>query len=101
MNQSELIITIALRFALTKDDTTRVIDAFVKTARHELAVGGEIRLLGFGTFKPVHRAARVGTSPQTGEKIQIAAQASVKFRPSKELKDELNPVRLTGARRRT
>ena len=43
-------------------------------SRRRLARGGEINFTGFGKFSVADRSARQGVNPQTGEKIQIAAQ---------------------------
>ena len=50
---------------------------------------GAVTLVGFGSFKVVKRAARKGRNPQTGETIKIKASKTVKFSPSKNLKDTL------------
>ena len=55
-----------------------------------LRTGGEVRLVGFGTFTVAERAASEGRNPRTGEKIQIAASKQAKFKPGKRLRDELN-----------
>jgi DNA-binding protein HU-beta len=49
-----------------------------------------VRLVGFGTFDVVKRAASEGRNPRTGEKIDIPASVQPKFRPGKGLKDALN-----------
>lgn len=48
---------------------------------------GEFHWPGFGKIVVVHRKARMGRNPQTGEKIKIAAKKSLKFRPAKAFKD--------------
>lgn len=55
-----------------------------------LKAGDAINFKGFGTFKVEERAARQGTNPRTGEKMEIAASKAIKFTPSKVLKDEVN-----------
>ena len=60
-----------------------VFDAVVKT----LGRGEEVAISGFGTFRVVKRAARMGVNPKTGEKIQIKASTKPKFRAGKLLKE--------------
>jgi len=48
---------------------------------------GKVTLVGFGTFAKVHRKAREGRNPETGEPIKIKACNVVKFRPGEKLKD--------------
>jgi DNA-binding protein HU-beta len=54
-----------------------------------LKKGDSIAVSGFGTFKVVNRKARTGRNPRTGEEIAIPASRSVKFTPSKALKENL------------
>ena len=56
----------------------------------ELTNGGEVALIGFGTFKVTDRAARTGRNPQTGKEIQIAASKVPGFKAGKGFKDEVN-----------
>jgi DNA-binding protein HU-beta len=49
----------------------------------ELSSGGEVVLIGFGTYKVNNRAARTGRNPQTGEALQIAAAKVPSFKPGK------------------
>ena len=51
--------------------------------------GDSIAISGFGSFKPVKRAARKGRNPRTGAEIQIPESTAVKFTPSKTLKESL------------
>jgi Bacterial nucleoid DNA-binding protein len=52
-----------------------------------LKKGDAVTISGFGSFKPVDRAARKGRNPQTGKEIDIPASKAVKFTPSKALKE--------------
>lgn len=51
--------------------------------------GDNVAISGFGSFKPVKRAARKGRNPRSGAEIQIPASTAVKFTPSKALKESL------------
>jgi DNA-binding protein HU-beta len=50
---------------------------------------GKVTLVGFGTFSKVHRKARTGRNPQTGEALKIKASNAVKFKAGKALKDAI------------
>ena len=52
--------------------------------------GGEVALVGFGTYKVNERAARKGRNPQTGAEIQIAAAKVPSFKAGKALKGACN-----------
>jgi DNA-binding protein HU-beta len=55
-----------------------------------LKKGGDVTLVGFGTFYVSKRASRSGRNPRTGATIKIKAAKIPKFRAGKALKDSLN-----------
>ncbi len=71
----------------TKKQAGEIVEWFFDTITKSLARGEEVGITGFGTFKTVKRAARMGVNPKTGEKIQIAAATKPKFSAGKLLKD--------------
>lgn len=85
MNKAELIDAIAAEAGLTKADSKKALDAFVKVTTHALASGDKISLIGFGTFSVSTRAARTGRNPQTGKELKIAAKKVAKFKAGAEL----------------
>ena len=63
-----------------------VLRAFEETIKRQAASGGEVRMIGFGTFKVTHRAARISRNPQTGEPAEVAARNAIRFVPGQSLK---------------
>ncbi len=90
MNKSELVDAIANNADMTKKDAASALEAFTSVVTEELKNGGEISLVGFGTFKVSERAARSGRNPQTGEAIEIKASKNAVFKAGKALKDACN-----------
>ncbi len=90
MNKSDLIAAVADATGLGKSDAGTAIDAMFDSIADTLKSGGEVRLVGFGTFNVSERAATTGRNPRTGESIQIAASKQPKFKAGKSLKDTLN-----------
>jgi DNA-binding protein HU-beta len=90
MNKSELIEKMAQSADMTKADAERALNSLVSTVTEELANGGDVSLVGFGTFKVNERAARTGRNPQTGATIQIAAAKVPAFKAGKAIKDAVN-----------
>jgi len=90
MNKGDLIDAIAASTGLSKADAGRAVDATTSAIAGELAGGGSVALVGFGTFSVSHRAARMGRNPATGEAIQIRASNVPKFKAGKALKDACN-----------
>ena len=90
MTKNEVMAEVAKKAGLSKIDASKSVDAFVEVVTTTLKKGGDIRLVGFGTFKVTKRAASVGHNPRTGEKIKIAACKQPKFTAGKGLKDAVN-----------
>ncbi|MBV9860128.1 MAG: HU family DNA-binding protein [Alphaproteobacteria bacterium] len=90
MNRNELVDAVAGKTDLKKSEASKAVDAVFESITDALREGGEVRLVGFGTFSVSSRAASEGRNPRTGEKIQIAASKQPKFKPGKGLRDSLN-----------
>ncbi len=90
MNKNDLIDNIASSAGLSKSDAGSALDAILDGISGALAGGGEVRLVGFGTFSVGHRKATTGRNPRTGEPIQIPASNRPKFKAGKALKEAVN-----------
>ena len=89
MNKAQLVDAVASAAGVSKADAGRAVDATLGAIAGSLSGGGDVSLVGFGTFKVRHRAARMGRNPQTGEAIHINASKSVGFKAGKALKESL------------
>jgi len=87
MNKNELVSYIANETGLTKVDSAKALDAFIKAVSETLRKKDEVNLIGFGKFYTSERPATTGRNPQTGAPIQIAATVLPKFKAGKVLKD--------------
>ncbi|KAB2900519.1 MAG: HU family DNA-binding protein [Xanthomonadales bacterium] len=87
MNKGDLVNAMADGSGLSKADAERALDAMIDAVKTELQAGGQVSLVGFGTFLVRARAARTGRNPRTGEDIKIAASKAPAFKPGKALKD--------------
>jgi len=90
MNKNDLISQVADDAGLSKADAKKAVDAVLDNIAGSLSNGGEVRLVGFGTFSVTHRKATTGRNPRTGESIQIKASNQPKFKAGKALKDAVN-----------
>ena len=90
MNKNDLVGQVAQDTGLSKVDAARAVDSVFDNIAGSLKGGGEVRLVGFGTFSVSHRKATTGRNPRTGETIQISASNQPKFKAGKGLKDSLN-----------
>ena len=79
MNKSDLIEIIANEAELTKTAAAAFVDATLNAIVKAVAKGDAVTLIGFGSFKPSKRAARIGRNPQTGKELKIAATTVPRF----------------------
>ena len=87
MTKAELVSKIAEKAGLTKADSEKALNAFLRAVEETLVSEGKLTLTGFGTFAVEERKERTGRNPRTGEEIKIPACKVVKFRPGKLLKE--------------
>ena len=90
MNKNDLVNQVSDNTGLSKSDSAKAVDSVLDTITDTLKSGGDVRLVGFGTFLVSKRRATTGRNPQTGAAINIPAANVPKFRPGKSLKESLN-----------
>lgn len=79
MKKPELVAAIATGADISKSTAGKALDAALATIVKAVASGDTVALVGFGSFKPTKRAARIGKNPATGAVLKIAATTAPKF----------------------
>lgn len=92
INKSDLINKVAENAGLKKVEAEKALKATIDAISAELAGGGNVTLVGFGSFSVYNRKERTGKNPQTGASIQIAAKKVARFKPGKALAEMVNPA---------
>ena len=90
MNKNDLITAVANNSGLSKTDAGKAVDGVFDAITSTLQYGGNVRVVGFGTFSTAQRKATTGRNPRTGEAIQIPASTQPKFKAGKGLKEAVN-----------
>lgn len=90
MNKNDLVSAVASRTAMSKADSAKAVEGVFDAISGALSSGGDVRIVGFGTFSVVNRKATTGRNPRTGQAIQIPASKQPKFKAGKGLKDAVN-----------
>lgn len=90
MNKTELIAKVAEETNMPKAKVQNVMDSIIASIGDSLKKGDKISFVGFGTFEVSERGARKGRNPQTGAEITIKARKVVRFKPGKQLRDDVN-----------
>jgi len=87
MTKSQVLQALAEKTGMSKKEVVAFVEAYTDLAYREVKVNGEFLVPGIGKLVKVHRNARMGRNPATGEEIQIPAKTVVKFRVAKAAKD--------------
>lgn len=90
MNRAELIDALAEKTGSTKADAGRNVTALTEIITDTLKKGGNVALVGFGTFEVRKRVARTGRNPKTGAEVKIKASNAPAFKVGKAFKDAVN-----------
>ncbi|HIE10779.1 MAG TPA: HU family DNA-binding protein [Kiritimatiellae bacterium] len=85
MTKSQIMAALAERTGLSKKQVRTFFEELARLAYQEAPNGFSIP--GIGKLVLVHRKARQGRNPATGEIIQIPAKTVVKFRIAKVCKE--------------
>ena len=87
MNKDELVKEIAKKANVSQKAASDILSATLETIEKTVAKGKKVTLVGFGTFEPRKRAARMGRNPQTGKELKIEAKTVPAFSAGKKFKE--------------
>ncbi len=94
MTKSELIAAIADKQPhLPQQDVELAIKNILDVLTTTLANGDRIEIRGFGGFSILHRDARIGRNPKTGEMVSVPGRRFLHFKPGLFLRDKVNASR--------
>ena len=89
VTKADLIDEVTKHSTMKKKDVTDLVEAVFNVMTGALKRHEKVQIVGFGTFEPRQRKARVGRDPRTQEEIRIPASWSLNFRAGKQLKEKL------------
>jgi len=90
MTKADIAQQIARATGLTQADVAAAVEGFIEVLSRALEQGEHIEIRGFGTFKVVSRAARVGRNPRAGTHVEIPRRQAPVFKPSRTLKTRVD-----------
>ncbi|HEY8998638.1 MAG TPA: HU family DNA-binding protein [Edaphobacter sp.] len=91
MTKADLVDKVTALGDLTRRDGEVIVDTLFESVIGALKSGDKIEIRGFGSFRTRQRNARTGRNPKTGAKVDVPAKRVPFFKPSKELRDLVNP----------
>ena len=87
VNRPRLVDIVTEKTGLPRAKARSAIEAVFDAVGHSLRDGKEVRVLNFGSFVVSERNAGKARDPSTGVEIDVPESKSVRFRPSKALRD--------------
>ncbi len=91
MTKANLVEEVLSLGDLTRRDGEVIVETIFDAVIDALKKGDKIEIRGFGSFRIRQRKPRVGRNPKTGAKVEVPAKRVPYFKPSKELRDLVNP----------
>jgi integration host factor subunit beta len=91
MTKADLVEKVTGLGDLTRRDGEVIVETIFESVINALQTGDKIEIRGFGSFRIRQRNPRIGRNPKTGERVEVPAKRVPYFKPSKELRDLVNP----------
>ncbi len=90
--KADLVEEVLTLGSLTRRDSEVIVETIFEGVTGALKRGEKIEIRGFGSFRIRQRKPRIGRNPKTGAKVEVPAKRIPYFKPSKELRDMVNPA---------
>src|SRR6202046_411373 len=91
MTKAALVEKVTALGDLTRRDGEVIVETIFGSVIGALQSGDKIEIRGFGSFRIRQRNPRIGRNPKTGARVEVPAKKVPYFKPSKELRDLVNP----------
>jgi integration host factor subunit beta len=91
MTKADLVEKVTQLGDLTRRDGEVIVETIFDSVIAALQSGDKIEIRGFGSFRIRERNPRIGRNPKTGDRVDVPAKRVPYFKPSKELRDLVNP----------
>lgn len=85
ITKGDMLKSVAEAAGISRAQAEKAVNALLDNMAAELGAGREVRLAGFGVFKPSYRAPRRSVAPN-GDEGMTRGVTSVRFRPYEALK---------------
>jgi integration host factor subunit beta len=91
MTKADLVEKVTSLGDLTRRDSEVIVETIFNSVIAALKGGDKIEIRGFGSFRIRQRNPRIGRNPKNGDRVEVPAKRVPYFKPSKELRDLVNP----------
>ena len=89
VTKRQLVQKIADETKVQQIQAKEVIQGFLDAIIEELAKGNRLEFRDFGVFEPKEKAKRVARNPRTGDRVEVPAKTTVKFKVGRKMKEEI------------
>lgn len=89
MTKQDVIDQIVQRTGQDTLTSRSILESFFEVVKHQLTAGESIHVRGFGSFTPVHRAAKMARDIGQNTSHPIEAHVVPVFKPSAEFKEQV------------
>lgn len=91
MTKADLVDDVMALGDLTRRDGEVIVETLFDSIISALKSGDKVEVRGFGSFRTRQRNSRTGRNPKTGASVAVPAKRVPFFKPSKDLRDQINP----------
>lgn len=91
MTKADLVDRVTALGDLTRRDGEVIVETLFESIIGALKAHDKVEVRGFGSFRTRQRKSRTGRNPKTGASVAVPAKRVPYFKPSKELRDLVNP----------
>jgi integration host factor subunit beta len=98
MTKADLVDQVIALGDLTRRDGEVIVETLFDSIIGALKGSDKVEVRGFGSFRTRQRKPRIGRNPKTGESVSVPAKRVPYFKPSKELRDLVNPDEVGSSR---
>jgi nucleoid DNA-binding protein len=93
VTKRDLVHEVSKKHNLSQQRTAEIVNTFIGCIAETLAEGKDVTLRKFGTFSLVVAKAKKGRNPNVPDvEISIPERATLKFKPSEELKESVEKL---------
>lgn len=92
MTKADLVDRVTALGDLTRRDGEVIVETLFESVIGALKANDKVEVRGFGSFRTRQRKSRTGRNPKTGASVTVPAKRVPFFKPSKELRDLVNPL---------
>tara|TARA_Y100000741_G_C17802784_1_gene374737 strand:- start:156 stop:461 length:306 start_codon:yes stop_codon:yes gene_type:complete len=90
LTKKEIVNSIYMQVGYSKQISENLVEDFFAIILDNLKKNNKVKISNFGTFEIRNKKSRIGRNPKTKEKKIISSRNVILFKPSKELKNQVN-----------